>query len=292
MLNFSITLILFSLLEVSSKPLMFFTDAVALTFYRFFLGLLTLLAFARHKKILGGIKKIPAGDLWLMAFLGILNTGLAMSFLQLAVKYSNAATAAVIFCSNPFFVFIFSIISGAEKFNLRCFGGVVTGIGGVALVMARHGFHVGAGALFAVLASMMFAVYIIMNKNAAGKCDPVNLNIVSFFAGLVFTAAYIGFSGRSFVPPPALYGSAGNISIMLFLGVAVSGFGYITFINTIKKYSPISASVIFLLKPALATLFAIALLGERPDWMFYCGLFMVMIGSWLILSSKYHRMGH
>ena len=76
---------------------------------------------------------------------------------------------------------------------------------------------------------------------------------------------------------------------MAFLGIAITGIGYITFINTIKRYSPLSASVIFLLKPALATIFALILLAERPGEYFYYGLFMVMFGSWLILSAKYYK---
>ncbi|HOT74701.1 MAG TPA: DMT family transporter, partial [Candidatus Wallbacteria bacterium] len=143
---------------------MFFLDPVILTFYRFLLGLLTMIVFAYHKNMLSDIKKISYSDFKILSFLGIINIALAMSSLQLAVKYSNAATAAVIFCSNPFFVFIFSILSGNEKFNFKCFSGVVLGIAGVAMVMSRHGFHISHGALFAVMASMLFAFYIIVNK--------------------------------------------------------------------------------------------------------------------------------
>lgn len=289
MLNFSITLILFSLLEVSSKNLMNFVDAVTLTFYRFALGLVTIIVYAYYKKILGDIKKINYQDFKLLAMLGVINITLAMSLLQLAVKYSHAATAAVIFCSNPFFVFLFSILSGEERFNMRCFAGVIAGICGVALVMARHGLHISAGAMFALLSSMIFAVYIIVNKKAAAAHKPVIINIVSFFSGLLVMAAYLIFSGRGLFLPPVFFSKTENIAILFFLGIAVSGVGYITFINTIKKYSPISASVIFLLKPALATLFAVLFIGEKLDSLFYYGLFLVMSGSWLILSSKYYK---
>ncbi len=289
MLNFSITLILFSLLEVSSKPLMFFLDPVILTFYRFLLGLLTMIVFAYHKNMLSDIKKISYSDFKILSFLGIINIALAMSSLQLAVKYSNAATAAVIFCSNPFFVFIFSILSGNEKFNFKCFSGVVLGIAGVAMVMSRHGFHISHGALFAVMASMLFAFYIIVNKKVSANCKPVIVNIVSFFAGLAVTAAYLLISAKGLLLPAEIFTSAKYIIILLFLGIAVSGFGYITFINTIKKYSPISASVIFLLKPALATIFSLLFLGEKLGVLFYYGLFLIMAGSWLILSSKYYK---
>ena len=289
MLNFSITLILFSLLEVSSKPLMFFLDPVILTFYRFLLGLLTMIAFAYHKNILSDLKKISYSDFKILSVLGIINIALAMSSLQLAVKYSNAATAAVIFCSNPFFVFIFSILSKSEKFNLKCFSGVVLGIAGVVLVMSRHGFHISHGALFAVMASMLFAFYIIVNKKVSANCRPVIVNIVSFFAGLAVTAAYLLISAKGLYLPSEIFTSYKYIMILLFLGIAVSGFGYITFINTIKKYTPISASVIFLLKPALATIFSLVFLGEKLGALFYYGLFLIMSGSWLILSSKYYK---
>ncbi len=289
MFNFSITLILFSLLEVSSKNLMNYIDAITLTFLRFALGFVTLVFYAYYKNILNEIKKIKYYDLKLLAALGVLNITFAMSLLQLAVKYSHAATAAVIFCSNPFFVFLFSILSKSEKFDIRRFIGVITGIGGVAFVMARHGLHISPGAVFAVLSSMMFAFYIILNKKAAAGHKPVIVNIISFLAGLIVMTVYLLISGRGLTPPPHFYNNTSNIMVLIFLGVAVSGVGYITFIETIKKYSPVSASVIFLLKPALATIFAVLFIGERLDILFYIGLFLVMSGSWLILSSQYYK---
>jgi len=289
MLYFIITLFLFSMLEVASKPLMIFADPVILTFHRFSFGLLTLLIFAWKTKKINELRAVCVNDLKILMLLGIINTALGMPLLQIAVKYANAATAAVIFCSNPFFVFIFSVLLGNEKFSYRSFFGVLSGIAGVFLVMWHHGIIFSHGTLFALLASMLFAAYIVLNKKVVASVTPLAVNIIAFFFGQAALFIYLIISKKGIFLPDGFYSSLNNVLIMAFLGIAITGIGYITFINTIKRYSPLSASVIFLLKPALATIFALILLAERPGEYFYYGLFMVMFGSWLILSAKYYK---
>ncbi len=73
--------------------------------------------------------------------------------------------------------------------------------------------------------------------------------------------------------------------MFLFMGIGVSGIGYMTFMGTIRKMGAGNASTIFLLKPAVTTLLAVALLGEGVSLHFAAGLLLAGAGSWLVAAG-------
>ncbi len=75
-----------------------------------------------------------------------------------------------------------------------------------------------------------------------------------------------------------------ELPVFLFMGIGVSGMGYIAFMRTIKRLGAGNASTIFLLKPAVTTLLAVLLLGERVTLHFGTGLLLAGAGSWLVTA--------
>ncbi len=285
MIYFIITLFLFSSMEVVTKPLMRTTDPFTLTWYRFVLGWFVLTSWSfmrgRSKEIfqlfLSGKKK-----LLLLAFLGFLNTFFSMSMLQTAVKYATPETAALIFCSNPIFVYLLYVIKGTETVKGLKVIGFILGITGIAIVIGWGEISLGKGALYALAASLAFALYTVLNKKAVSDTSPLTVNIVSFSFGIIAALFYILHTGRNLIPHPSLYTQGGNIAVMLYLGAGVSGIGYITFIKAIKKMSAFSVSLLFMLKPVLAAGLAVVLLGHLPSTAFYAGTVLVLTGIILI----------
>jgi drug/metabolite transporter (DMT)-like permease len=276
-------------MEVVSKPLMRVVDPFTLTFFRFLVGffvLFLILYFKGQLKDLLNLNRWKVGSLF---FLGFINAFFSMSMLQMAVKNGSAATAAVVFCSNPLFVFLFSIILREESFTVKRFAGFLLGISGIAFVMSEKGLTFNSGAVYALAASMAFAGYTVLGKKTLRSTPPLTVNVVSFFFGIVANAVFLILSGRGFDGGRELVESKEVFFSFLYLAVVVSALGYITFINTIKKYSAVSASIIFLLKPAVATFFALIFLGESLHLSFYTGLFLVIAGSGLIVSVSLKR---
>ncbi len=285
MLYFLVTLLIFSSMEVVSKPLMPFIDPFQLTFLRFLGGLLFLFLFLAARRRLPELARITRRDLATLAFLGFLNTFFAMSLLQLAVKHSSAATAATLIGSNPVFVYLFSLLMRLEAFSWRRAGGIVAGVGGIVLVMFDRGLSLDIGALYALLAAASFALYTILNKKVVHRIGSLPVNIVSFSFGLAVSALFLLATGIGFLPPAAVTGDTARLAILVYLGVVVSGVGYITFVKTIRQKGPVAASIIFVMKPALATLLAVLLLGEPPAPLFWPGLFLIITGGYLVLRT-------
>lgn len=266
-------------MEVASKPLMGSIDPLVLTFWRFLSGIAVLCAYIA---IRGKRPNLSPGQVGVLAIMGILNTFLSMSLLQMAVKHTTASRAAAVFCANPVFVVLIAAALGWEKLTRRKTLGLFLGISGLFLLTGLHKMKIDSGTVYALLASIAFAVYIILGRKAALKSDAVWVNIVSFAFGIAALAAWLGIKGVSISPKPLM----AELPLFLFLGIGVSGLGYVTFISAIKKLGAGKASSIFLLKPAVATLFAVLITGETVSFLFISGLLIAGAGGYLIVEKR------
>jgi len=283
MYNFLLTLLIFSSMEVVSKPLMAFTDPFVLTFYRFLVGCAVLFAYIFIRGEGKMLLQLPRKTLKSLIILGVLNGFFSMSMLQLAVKMGNAATAAVVFCSNPLFVYLIMVLLGEEKFSKKRSSGLIIGISGIVFIMFNKGFLLSMGAIAALLASISFAVYQVWNKKAVHGISPYIANSVAFGSSLPAYLIFFAATGTDLTLPEQFFQTE-MIWRFIYLSLIVSALGYISFIKTIQKLSAVSGSLIFLLKPAVATIFAIWLLNENPGWNFYAGLFLSISGSLLAVD--------
>jgi drug/metabolite transporter (DMT)-like permease len=286
MLYFITTLIIFASMEVVSKPLMGHIDPFVLTFWRFVTGFLFFFFYPGMKKRFVEISNFSVKDWTAVAILGILNSFLAMSLLQLSVQHCSAATSAAIFCSNPVFVMIMSNVLGSEKFSIKKGAGMFFGISAVVLIMSEKGFVINSGALFALSGAVVFAAYTVLSKRTVSRIDPFAVNLTSFFSGLVANFIFMSVSGILLFPAHEFFNISRTL-VFLYLGIVVTGIGYITFLETIKRFTAVSASIIFMLKPAVAVLFSAIFLDEIISWPFFTGLLMLTAAIALIFSDRF-----
>ncbi len=282
---FTLTVVIFGSMEVISKPFMGLIDPFALTLMRFILGLFFLLSFnlIYNPK---SLKNIAKSDIALMAFLGFLNTFFSMSMLQMAVHHTTAATTALIFSSNPIFVLLLAFITGRERFDIGKVIAFIIGISGLFLLMfKRGGFDLHVGALYALIAAVSFALYTFLNKGLVSRVHPVTVNVISFSFGILWLLAYVLIARIPVEFAPIMASTTAALR-MLYLGLIVSGVGYITFFFTLRAYSASAASLIFMLKPAVATLLSYMLLSEVLDWRFFIGLFLILGGTGIYFGIK------
>ncbi|MCK5807541.1 EamA family transporter [bacterium] len=286
MVNFIITLLLFGSMEVVSKPLMGRVGAVEITLYRFVLGfflLFFLLLFTKRVKELRNISLL----LWIgIAFLGITNTFMSMSFLQLAVKHTTVAETVIIFSANPLLVMVFSILLKLEKFSYAKLVALFFGLAGMVIIVAPHSFDLTSGTLYALAAATTFAIYSTGSKIALKYVNPLVFNTISIFFGVVALALFTAASGARIIPPAHLWHETEALIALLYLGIFVSGVGYITFMNTIRELGVIMASFIFILKPAVAVLLATIFLAEHISIFSMMGMVLVVAGLGIIVWEK------
>ena len=111
-----LTAFLFGTMEVACKLAGSQLDPFQLTFLRFAIGGLILLPFALAELKKNNVK-LTAKDFLRLAGVGILGIPVSMVFFQLGIMNSNAATASVLICINPWFTMIFAHFFANEKMN-------------------------------------------------------------------------------------------------------------------------------------------------------------------------------
>lgn len=286
LIYFIAAVIIFSSMEVASKPLMGVIDPFLLTFYRFVIGFAVLAVFQISTKRVSEIKALSKKDIIHLAGLGFLNITFSMTMLQLAIKNTTPATAAVVFSSNPLFVLGFSHILNIEKLSMKKLAGFLVGMIGVVIIALNKGLSLDLGIVYAVLGAVSFALYTVLGKKYSNGISPITVNTVSFASGLIFSLIILLIQGNSLVIPHEIIADKQYLASFLYIGIVVSGISYIVFFNMLKILSASSASLVFFLKPAVATLFSIMFYGEKISLFFIAGLFVIMIGSKITRNSS------
>lgn len=275
-----ITIFIFSTLEVVSSSLKGLIHPFQLIFIRFLLGGLVLLPFVIVKK-----EKISKKDWLFFAALGILNTVISMGSLQLSIYMGKASTAAILISSNPIFVVMFSHIilkENISKNNIIC---MILGFIGIIMIIYKPD-STGdnpLSLLLGVIASMTFALYTVLGKNKAENISSITMISLSAIIGSIFTIPILLYMELTIFYIP----KEGFFRIM-YLGLILSGFAYITFIEALKILSASKGSMVFFLKPAVATILAVIFLGESISLRIIFGMVLVAVG---ILINFYQSSG-
>jgi len=288
-LSLTFTLIFFSLFEIISKKVDL--NSFSLTGVRFFFGGLFIFIFF-IKPILIEIRQINKELATQIFLIGFLNVSIAMLLLQIAVQLGNATTSAIIISSNP--VFIFLIQNTLDKIknkkiekklnflNLLKFIFLIIGVIGIFLVVYKKDKGDSLiSILFALLASISFAIYTLITKKLLIKVSAVTMNSISFsLNGLLLLAI------SSIIFKNDLLRFINNINIenllfLIILSFGVTGFAYITYFYSLKRLDAIKVSLVFYLKPIIVLIFNFLFLNEFVGLNKFIGV-IVIIFSLLI----------
>jgi drug/metabolite transporter (DMT)-like permease len=260
-------------------------DPFQITFLRFLIGGLVLVPFAAHE-----YRKQPKGfmtkRLWLaMVFLGAVNVPFCMIFFQLGVIHSNAATAAVIFCSNPIFTMpIAHLLTKDDKMNRNKALALALGAAGLVLMIRPWDIQEGnslAGTLFSLAAAAIFGFYGVIGGKTVGRVGAFTQTASSFIIGSAILLIMLPLLGR-----PVFEGVADHIAIILYVSIIVTGGGYLLYFLTLKYQGASTASIIFFLKPVIAPIFAVVLLGEAITHNMVAGIALIVAASYILIFRK------
>lgn len=280
-----ITAFAFSTMEIVGKMISNQLNPFQMTFLRFLIGGLVLLPFAL-KEIKKQKINLNLKDFGFFALSGVLNVLVSMSFFQLAVLYTKASVVAVIFSTNFVFTIPFAWLILKEKLNGKMLITLAISLCGLLLIFNPFAVTPDIkGILLAIAAAVTFSFYSVFNKLRIKKYGGVILTSFSFTIGsLLLLIALLIFN------IPVLSGlHAGNLPHVAYLGIFVSGIGYLSYFEAMKRTSAITASMVFLIKPALAPLLAFLALGEVITGNMAAGMLCIVAGSAILLIPSRPR---
>jgi drug/metabolite transporter (DMT)-like permease len=268
-----ITILIFSTLEVVTSTLKGIINPLQLTFIRFFIGGFILLPFVIAKK-----EKLNRNDLLFFLGLGALNIFVSMGALQLSIHMGKASTAAILISSNPIFVMFFSALILKEKATFDKFACIVLGMAGISLIIYKGntGGDTALSLALALIASLTFGLYTVLGKLKSERVSSITMiSISSILGSLLYIPVLFYFKLPLFYIPQT------TIFKVAYLGIFLSGIAYITYMEALKILTASKGSMVFFLKPVLASTLAIVFLSESLNTKTIIGMLLVLTGIFI-----------
>lgn len=275
----TLTILFFSTYEVVSKTVVGFIDPIQVNFIRFLFGGLILLPLAIRDIRRKNIKLLLKDYIYLLA-LGMLSVGLSMNLLQYGITLTRANLAAVIFSSNPLFVALMSALLMREYLPPAKVLGLLIGFSGVALTFAGEGsmsngfYH---GVLFLVLAALTFGLYTVAGKNIATRIGSLAMNSLCFiFGSLSLMPLLLIKDIPLFSFDPVIWPQ------IIYLTVFVTGLAYYSYFRGLSMVDTSLGSMVFFVKPLLASFLAAVVLGEKLSINLLFGTMLVLVSIYIV----------
>lgn len=252
--------------------------------FRFMIAGLVLLILCRI--FLGSNSVIPSKNnskaigLLCSAIVGLLQTTLAMGFLNLAFQRIDSALASVLFFTNPLWVLIFAHYARLERLTLLKLIGLLYGIVGVILCLNIGNNANYLGVIFALLGAVSWALCTIAVRSFC-KIEGSPLSIAGWqmllggFGLLVLSTIFSELMSLN-----SLNGLGVFNLLWLIFPASVGSFGL--WFLALQKGGMAQASSFLFLAPMFATLFAILFLNEALTIKFICGCICIFLAIYLV----------
>lgn len=279
----ALTAIMFVTLEPVSKLIASEVSPYAMTFWRFLIGSIMLVPFAVAK-----VKReklhITGKDILRMTLLGVLVVCMSMVLLQVAVKQADAPSLiAIIFSSNSVFTIIFSVLLiKEEKLNKNKVVALVFGVLGVVLCADFSSGTNLTSVLLALLAALSFSLYTALSQKYKSSLGGIVQCAGVFLAGSIVLLVILLVSGTDISLPL----ETDNLLILLYLGIFVTGVGYVSYFKAMETGGAIMASMAFFIKPILTPFVTLIVNGIAPDGKVFLSVACIVVASYFATFRK------
>lgn len=248
--------------------------------FRFMLAVAILTAIVMYKKLSWPRSR----RIWMWtAISGVLMYFGSYAVVYFVEQYINAALAAILFASFPFFVAI-----GAhhylphERLTMLKIVGLIIGFGGVVVLFSGGATAPSTKAWWApglmIVSPLCSAIASVIVKKHLTKEDPYALNVIQMTIGICLL-----------VPMALIFEDIGSFAwnakstgAVLFLGTFGSAFAFVTLYHLMKTMAASRLSLIAFVTPVVAALLGWWILGEIPTWATATGAGLVLVGIYIV----------
>jgi drug/metabolite transporter (DMT)-like permease len=275
---------IFSTMEVALKGMGSSIDPFQMTALRFLLGGVLLLP-AGLRELKKNKVKFDMKLVGWMVLLGVLCVPGGMILFQFGILHSNASTASVIFCTNPVFIATFAhFLNENDRFSKA--KGVAIFVAAIGLIMMIRPWDIqeGNSVLGVILmlgAAAVFSLYSVVGARTLGKIGAYGQTSLAFISGSLILLIFNAIFGK-----PIVSGLVDNLPDFLYIGIVVTGVGYLFYFMAIKLSNATTGSITFFLKPVIAPCIAMIVLDEKILWNTLVGIALILVASYIILREK------
>jgi len=221
-------------------------------------------------------RRIPRGrPLLLVIGYGVLWFGVYAVALNAAEHHLDAGTTALVVNVGPILIAVLAGVYLKEGFPRGLVTGLVIAFSGVVTIAiaTSTGRHDAVGVLLALCAAALYAVGVLLQKQALRDVDPFTATWLGCLAG---TVACLPFAPGLLAELRVAPGSA-TLSVV-YLGVFPTAIAFATWAYALKRMSAGGLSSSSYVVPGIAVLLSWLLLGEVPAPLAFAGGALCLLG--------------
>ena len=287
----ALTAILFVTLEPVSKLIANDVTPFAITLWRFIIGSVMMLPFAIMKIKKEKIKITPK-DVLLIGILGVFIVCLSMIALQVGVKKADSpALIAIIFSSNSIFTILFSLFILKDKLTLNKVIALVLGVIGVLFCADFSSGTNLVSVAYAVFAALSFSLYTVLSKKFTKKFGGIIQTSFGFLLGSIVLLVFLLIMGSAtgdaaYTIMPSVI-STNVVLNLVYLGIFVTGLGYLFYFKAMEHGGAIMASLAFFIKPILTPFVSLIIVPDAElSWKMFAAVACIVAASYFATYYK------
>lgn len=289
-------------------------NPIELNFIRFLCGGLALLPIAIHT-LRRRQQHLHWRDWFAFSVTGFACVVVSMTLYQMAIQATAASTVAILLSANPVFGMLIGLIFLGERMTRTNTIAVILTLIGLIVIIDPFKLTNPLGIVLGLACSITFGLYGVISRVNANQrhFDGLTMTCFSFIAG-AFELGVLMLSTHIPIEANVLRGIKGfsdvpffaNLSwqalpLLAYVSILVTGVAFGLYFIVMDEAGIPVASLIFFIKPALAPILALIVLGEPIYVNTVIGIVIILIGSVvtlvgekiaLTMSDWWHPFGH
>jgi len=219
-------------------------------------------------------------DWTLMIGTGLLTFGLDYGLVFWGENHISAGLTSILFSTMPLFVLLLAhVMIESERITPLKLGGILVGIGGVALIFSRQlqlGDTLALWGAVAVLAAAAFAaISSVLVRRHAGHLNPAVLTTVQMTFGCL-PLLLIGFVVEG--PPTSFTWTPMAWISLLFMALVGSAMAFVLLYWLLRQIGAVRSGLIVPFSTVVAVTLGVVILGEAFTWRTAVGGSLVVLG--------------
>jgi drug/metabolite transporter (DMT)-like permease len=280
-----VTVVLWSTIEVVTKPLNERIDPLWIAFLRFFIGGLFLLplVFKTWRKV--DRRKVGLKEWGLFLVLTLMGITAAFILFHEALTGISATAGATLISTTPLFIAPLSFLLLKEKMGFVGIAGIVIGAAGVLLLVIvedHHEIRLLSSPFLILFSVVLFSAYTVGMKYLNTRMNARVTTPLSLFVGSIMMLPFIALKGVPLTVERMTPLAWGGI---IYLGVVAVGVAYLLYFIGLESIDASSGSSFIYLKPTIAALLAWPLLGEVPTLTAVVSILLVSFSVYMVVAE-------
>ncbi len=254
-------------------------DGVVSAFYRVFIASLVLVPLWVYR-----IRKLPPWRILALNLVGGFFFGMDLTFWNVSILHSTAATSTVLANFAPIWVALGSVLLFRERLSKGFWIGTAVAIAGIITIIGWkevESFSLGKGNLFALTASVFYAFYLLTTQRVRQQLDTLSFMTFSTLGSMLTLLVSAQVKGVSLAIPDQSAWLA-----LLGLGLITHVAGWLTINFALGYIKSAIASVTLLGQAVWTAVFGVWILHEMPTVNQWIGGAIVLLGIYWVNRSK------